>query len=147
MKKTDVAEVRPTYKRKHLIGAKKVTNSQIVYELIKSFIGQDMEYRESFYLVLLDRANSILGVSKVSEGGISGTVADGKIIFQTALITNSSAIILCHNHPSGQLKPSDNDINLTRKMVEFGKMIDLPILDHLIVTANGYYSFADEGKL
>lgn len=107
----------------------------------------DLDYTESFFILMLNRANETIGYAKISEGGISGTVADGKVIFSTALQTCSSGIILCHNHPSGQLKPSDADISLTRKLVEFGKMIDLPILDHIILTENGYYSFADEGKL
>jgi DNA repair protein RadC len=107
-----------------------------------------IELREEFFIILLNRANEVIGCSKISEGGYSGTIADGKMIFSTALLhTNANAIILAHNHPSGQLKPSDTDIRLTNKLVQFGEMIDLPILDHLIITAEGYYSFADEGQL
>ena len=100
---------------------------------------------EEFYILLLNRANEIIHTEQVSKGGVSGTVVDGKIIFKIALDHLASSIILCHNHPSGQLKPSNADLQLTTKMVEFGKMIDLPVLDHLIFTDNGYLSFADEG--
>ena len=84
---------------------------------------------------------------QISKGGLSGTVCDGKIIFKIALDYMASSVILCHNHPSGQLQPSNEDLLLTSKMISFGKMIDLPILDHLIFTDNGYFSFADEGLM
>lgn len=106
----------------------------------------DLEHEE-FWIILLNRANEVLRTERVSVGGMSGTVADGKIIFRKALEFSAHGLILVHNHPSGQLRPSDNDRSLTKKMVEFGKYIDLPVLDHLIFTDNGYYSFADEGML
>lgn len=113
-------------------------------ELKSSFIDLD---HEQFYVLFLSRSNKILGKEQISRGGLSGTVADGKIIFQKALEMKSSAIILAHNHPSGQLKPSQADIRLTKQLVDFGKLIDLHILDHLIITDNNYFSFADEGML
>lgn len=126
---------------------KKITSSLQVYEEIKANF-QEITLYEEFHVMYLSRANEVVGTSLISIGGQSGTVADAKIIFATAFnIAGTSAIILIHNHPSGQLKPSDADINLTRKISEFGKMIDLPILDHLIITDKSYYSFADDGKL
>ena len=100
---------------------------------------------EEFHIVMLNRANDVIASKQISIGGFSGTVADGKVIFKTALERGAQAIILAHNHPSGQLKPSDADKSLTKKLAEFGKYIDLPILDHLIFTDNGYFSFSDHG--
>jgi DNA repair protein RadC len=125
--------------------AVKITSSQMVYAHIRSYL-LDLQHEE-FYAIMLNRANEIIKTEQISIGGMSGTVADGKVIFKRALENNAHGIILVHNHPSGQLIPSDNDKMLTRKMVEFGKYIDLPVLDHLIFTDNGYFSFADEGKL
>jgi DNA repair protein RadC len=110
-------------------------------------IWDDLEYRESFAILLLNRANRVLGIANISSGGLSGTVADPKVIFQQALKANASSIILLHNHPSGNTQPSEADITLTRKMKECGKFLDLPVLDHLIVTTDGYYSFAYEGLI
>lgn len=123
----------------------KITSSQQVYSHMKSYL-LDLQHEE-FYALLLNRANALIRTEQISIGGMSGTVADGKVIFKKAIEHNAHGIILVHNHPSGQLKPSENDNSLTRKMIEFGKYIDLPVLDHLIFTDNGYYSFADEGKL
>jgi DNA repair protein RadC len=127
------------------VKAVKITSSQMVYAHMRSYL-LDLQHEE-FYAIMLNRANEIIKTEQISIGGMSGTVADGKIIFKRALENNAHGIILVHNHPSGQLTPSDNDKMLTRKMVEFGKYIDLPVLDHLIFTDNGYFSFADEGKL
>lgn len=102
---------------------------------------------EEFYIVLLNRANKVKSIELISKGGLSGTVVDGKIIFKKALEQAASAIVLCHNHPSGNLKPSRADIELTKNIKRFGGLIDLPILDHLIITDKEYYSFADEGML
>ncbi|MCH2225495.1 MAG: DNA repair protein RadC [Crocinitomicaceae bacterium] len=102
---------------------------------------------EQFHVMFLNRGNQIIGIQQISKGGLTGTVADGRIIFQKALETKSTGIILAHNHPSGQLKPSESDIRLTNNLLEFGKMIELHVLDHLIITDNNYFSFADEGLL
>ena len=98
-------------------------------------------------MVLLNRANKVKSIELISKGGVSGTVVDGKIVFKKALEQTASAVVLCHNHPSGNLKPSRADMELTKNLKRFGAMIDLPILDHLIITDAGYYSFADEGVL
>jgi len=102
---------------------------------------------EEFYILLLNRANEVIGKEQISKGGVAGTVADGKIIFSHALSKKSSAIILAHNHPSGSLKPSEADLRLTKQLASFGKYIDLEILDHLIFSDNNYFSFADEGVM
>ena len=135
-------------RRKQVEGSSKpnkVTSSNHVYQLLKQYF-LDLSHEE-FYVVFLDRANHILKVEQISKGGLSGTVADGKIIFQKALEAKSSAIILAHNHPSGNLKPSEADFRLTKSLIQFGKFIDLQVLDHLIFSDNGYFSFADEGVL
>ena len=102
---------------------------------------------EEFKIMLLNRACRVLGVMTISSGGISGTVADPKIIFAAALKATASSIILSHNHPSGNLKPSDSDIRLTSRLIDGGKLLDITILDHIIISSEGYYSFADEGLL
>jgi len=107
----------------------------------------DIDYCESFYVIMMNRANKVIGVNKISTGSVSGTVADPKKMFQTALKANATSIILCHNHPSGNTQPSANDRDITKKCTEAGKFLDLPVLDHIIVTRMNYFSFADEGML
>lgn len=102
---------------------------------------------EEFWMLLLNRANHVKAKHLVSKGGQSGTVADPKIIFKTALEHQAAYIILAHNHPSGNLKPSAEDIKLTKKLVEAGKLLDLLVVDHLILTDHSYYSFCDEGLI
>lgn len=106
-----------------------------------------IDYFESFAILLLSRSNKILGLRWVSTGGISGTLCDSRIIFQAALKANAAAIILMHNHPSGQLSASDADMKITRKLKDGGDILDIQVLDHIILTSEGYYSFADEGIL
>jgi DNA repair protein RadC len=103
--------------------------------------------KEEFWTILLNRANRLIKKEQVSSGGISGTVADPKVIFKSALDHYASSIILIHNHPSGNLKPSQADINLTNKMKEAGKLLEIPVLDHIIFGDENYLSFADEGLL
>jgi DNA repair protein RadC len=124
---------------------KKITSSRDVFQLMKPLLS-DLSHEE-FYTVNVSRANEVISVSQISVGGTSGTVADGKLIFKKAMEEKASALILVHNHPSGQQKPSPADISLTQNLFKFGKFIDLPILDHLIFCDNGYFSFADEGLI
>jgi DNA repair protein RadC len=105
------------------------------------------EVIEQFYLLHLNRANKLLKTEGISVGGVSGTVVDAKIIFKKALDAGAVGIILCHNHPSGNLKPSEADIHLTKKLVAAGKLIDIAVIDHLIVANTGWYSFKDEGMM
>ena len=100
---------------------------------------------EEFWLLYLNRQHKVLRCRKVSEGGMSGALVDLKRIFRQALIENAASIIACHNHPSGNLQPSSADRSLTNRMVEVGKLLDLPVLDHLIIAGNSYVSFKDEG--
>lgn len=126
----------------------KLGNSVDVYKLLKSSWDQGkLEFIEQFKLLLLNRGNRVLGLLEVSLGGVAGTVADPKVIFAAALKASASSIILAHNHPSGQLKPSTADIGLTKKLRDGGKLLDIEVLDHLILSSEGYYSFADEGLM
>ncbi len=125
-----------------------VTDSKQVFSLLTSNWDENkIEFVEQFKILLLNTANKVLGIFEVSTGGIAGTVADPKLIFMAALRANASAIILSHNHPSGNLQPSQQDLTLTRKITEGGKILDIRVLDHLIITTEGYYSFSDEGVL
>jgi DNA repair protein RadC len=123
----------------------KISSSRDVFELFHPELSE-ANY-EAFWIVLLNRANRIIRKLSISEGGISGTVADPKKIFKMGLEFNASSVILCHNHPSGNIQPSEADIRLTKKMKEAGILLDLPVLDHLIIGGNAYYSFADEGMM
>ena len=125
-----------------------ITSSYKASSIFTEVFNGEVEYRENMYVLLLNRANKVLGVSHISMGGVSGTVCDPKILFQVALKAHASGIILCHNHPSGNRNPSDADERLTRKIQEGGKILDIPLLDHIILTPdNEYFSFADEGLM
>ncbi|HEY4193990.1 MAG TPA: DNA repair protein RadC [Mucilaginibacter sp.] len=102
---------------------------------------------EEFWIILLGRSSKVLGKELISKGGLSNTIADPKVIFHMALQHQASGIILVHNHPSGNLKPSQLDIQLTKNLSAAGKMLDINVLDHLIIGDNGYFSFGDEGLL
>jgi DNA repair protein RadC len=102
---------------------------------------------EEFWILLLNRSNTVIRKERISMGGVSGTVVDPKIIFKIAVEHLASAIILCHNHPSGNLRPSEADVKLTKKLKEAGLMLEIPVLDHIIVTNDSFYSFADEGMI
>ena len=109
-----------------------IVDSRSAFDLLQPVLG-DLPYEE-FWLLLLDRGNRLMNRCKVSQGGMHGTVADPKLIFREALDQRASSVILCHNHPSGQLRPSAEDIQLTRKLVEGGRFLDITVQDHLIVT-------------
>ena len=126
----------------------KINGSVRAYELLlKNWSENTIELKEEFKILLLNRAHKVLGISVISSGGVSSTLVDPKLIFITALKANCSGIILAHNHPSGNRQPSQADIQLTRKLVQSGKLLELPIVDHLIITTCGYFSFADEGLI
>lgn len=124
---------------------KQITSSKDVFQILSPILG-DLPHEE-FWVLYLNRNNKILLKEPISRGGVAGTVADVKIIFKKALELLASGIILAHNHPSGSLIPSKADMQLTRKMREAGEVLEVQVLDHLIVTDAGYYSFADEGAL
>jgi len=121
----------------------KLNTSRVAYEHILTFLG-DQPY-ESFYLILLDNNNQLIKTVKVSEGGITGTLVDLKKIYKIALDNYTSAMLLTHNHPSGNLQPSSSDEILTKKIIAAGKLLDITVIDHLIIGHNEYFSFADEG--
>jgi len=133
---------RPLKKATHLT---KVTTSKDAADFLRLNWSEKMQYIEEFYVLLLNRSNSIIGYLRLSAGGTTGTVVDVKIVFQAALKANAHSLILCHNHPSGHLKPSDQDITLTRKIKQAGNTMDISVLDHVILTYEGYFSFADDG--
>ena len=144
-----VAEVEITYRPKFKVSERpQISKSQDAYDiLVQQWDKGKIELLEDFKILLLNRRNRVLGIVHISSGGLSGTVADPKVIFTAALKACASGIILCHNHPSGELDPSSEDLSLTKRLVEAGKMLDLKILDHLIISTNGYYSFGDDGIL
>ena len=124
---------------------KKITSSQDVYRVFLSLLSD--KAHEEFWVLFLNRANHIIGKEKISSGGITGTVADVKLIVKSALERLASGIVLVHNHPSGHLAPSQADIQLTEKTKAAAKLLDIQVLDHLIVSNRGFYSFADSGIL
>ncbi|WP_374950293.1 DNA repair protein RadC [Mucilaginibacter sp.] len=122
-----------------------VKSSRDGYNIMRRHL-MDLNHEE-FWIMLIGRSNKVLAKELVSKGGLSGTVADPKIIFHMALQHQASALIMVHNHPSGNLKPSRDDLVLTKKIADAGRMLDINVLDHLIITDSGYFSFGDEGLL
>ena len=133
-----VAEIQLTYKSHVKPSLRpKINCSKDAYNvLLENWDGSQIELLEQFKVMLLNRANKVLGLFEVSTGGVSGTVADPKIIFTAALKGGASGIIVAHNHPSGNLKASQSDIDLTRKLKEAGKFLEIQLLDHVIVTTS-----------
>jgi len=125
----------------------KVSGSESAYKIIKQFYFDDIEIFESMFILLLNKANKPIGYSKISQGGVCSTIVDVKIIAKYAIESLCSAIIIAHNHPSGELTPSNEDINITKKIKDTLKLFDCTILDHLILTSDKYYSFADNNCL
>ncbi|NUM31706.1 MAG: DNA repair protein RadC [Bacteroidetes bacterium] len=121
----------------------KVNSSKQAFEILEPLIS-DNQYEE-FWILLLNRANKLISCRQISEGGISGTVVDTRKIFKIALEENACSIIIAHNHPSGNLQPSESDKSITKKIKESGVIIDIKLIDHLIIANNKYFSFADEG--
>ncbi|MBB6610477.1 JAB domain-containing protein [Pontibacter sp. Tf4] len=144
-----VAEVKLTYRSKVKPSERpQVTSSADSYRILKeTWDTGKLEFVEQFKVLLLNRANRVLGIYQLSTGGVAGTVADPKLVFVAALKACASAIVLCHNHPSGNTKPSTADLALTKKMKHAGEVLDIAVLDHLILTSESYYSLADEGLL
>ncbi|TKK64874.1 DNA repair protein [Ilyomonas limi] len=142
-----VSEVELVYKSKVKASERpQVSTSKEVYKLFKQYWDENkMEFVEQFKILLLNRSNRVLGIYEISTGGLAGTIADPKIVFIAALKAAASYIILAHNHPSGNLKPSTPDKQLTQKIKDGGKLLDIEVIDHLIISTEGYYSFADEG--
>jgi DNA repair protein RadC len=121
----------------------KITSSKAVFEVMQPIIGELPH--EEFWVLFLNNSNKILFKSQLSKGGMTGTIVDVRIVFKIAFEQNATAIILTHNHPSGKLRASDADIQITKKIKAGGEQLDIPVLDHIIITETGYYSFVDEG--
>ena len=142
-----LAEIQVSYNTNSSVKPKIVT-SQNAYEiLLASWFTGTLELQEEFKVLLLNRASLVICKHFISKGGQAGTVVDPKIIFKIALEHNAAYIILAHNHPSGNLKPSTEDISITKKLKESGLLLEIPIFDHLIITDHTYLSFADEGLM
>jgi len=140
-----VFEICRRYQSEAVRQRRSIKTSKDVYELMQLQLA-DLDH-EQFYVLYLNFSNEIIEISQLSVGGRHSTIADAKRIFQHALRCAASGLILCHNHPSGQRKPSTHDQALTKDIKEFAKLIDMKLLDHVIFTDNGYFSFADEGIL
>lgn len=125
----------------------KVKSSNDAFEILRNIWNDQYELYESFYVLFLNKANKVLGFRCISQGGVSGTVVDPKPIFQAALLTNASNIILSHNHPSGNLIPSEADERITKKLKSAGEILEIQVLDHLILGEDRYFSFADDGRI
>ncbi|MDX6182140.1 DNA repair protein RadC [Flavobacterium sp. Fl-77] len=121
----------------------KITSSKLVFEIMQPIIGELPH--EEFWVLFLNNSNKVILKSQLSKGGISGTIVDVRLVFKLALETGATGLILCHNHPSGLLKPSEADIKITKSLKIAGDSLDVKVLDHLIITETKYYSFVDEG--
>ncbi|NIJ52186.1 JAB domain-containing protein [Dyadobacter arcticus] len=142
-----VAEIQLIYKTNVQASQRpKIASSKDAYNvLMQSWNPDRLEFIEEFKILLLNNASRVLGIFEVSKGGISGASADVRIVFAAALKANATGIILAHNHPSGQLVPSDADKYITENMRKAGEVLNIRVLDHLIVTAEGFYSFSNDG--
>jgi DNA repair protein RadC len=127
------------------IKREQIVTSKDAVDIFQPLLGDNAH--EEFWILFLNRANVVTGKHAVSSGGMTGTVVDPKMVFKAALDAKAVGIILCHNHPSGNVKPSQQDIDLTKKLAAAGKLMEISVLDHIIVAQNSYYSFADEGMM
>ena len=145
-----VCDVKLTYKTKVKSSERPViVLAEDVYRLLIDYVydKEIIQYKECLKLILLNKAGKLLGVAHISEGGIDETSADIRIIMQAAILGNASSIILTHNHPSGNLKPSTQDDLVTENLRKAAKLFNITLLDHIIVTESGYFSYLDEGRV
>lgn len=144
-----VAEIEISYKPNYKASERpKITTSQEAYDVLMAHWSLNrIDFLEEFKIILLNRRNRVLGVVNISQGGVTGTLADPKVIFAIALKSAASGIILAHNHPSGELKSGREDLSLIRKLQDGARLLDIGIMDHLIVSKDSFYSFADEGLM
>ena len=144
-----VAEVELVYKTTVKPSQRpQLKTSRDCYELLKLIWDENkIEFVEQFKVILLNKAQRVLGIYEMSTGGVSGTVADPRLIFIAALKANSVNIVVSHNHPSGNLRPSKADEELTYKIKQGGLLLEIKVIDHIIISSEGYYSFADEGYI
>lgn len=143
--KSEMPEITLKYKSGN-IKKVKIISSNDVFELSKKMFNQDtLELTEEFICIYLNRQNNSIGWFRLSKGGITSAIVDIRIIYATALQCGATSLIIMHNHPSGNIQPSTEDVNLTKKVNAAGEVLDIKLLDHIIVTTDKYYSFADEG--
>ena len=144
-----VSEIDLVYKSKYKASSRPVVReSKDAYDILKQDWDQNkIDFIEQFKILLLNRANKVLAIYEVSSGGITGTIADPRLIFTAALKANAAFMVLAHNHPSGNLKPSRADEELTQRIKQAGLYLEIKVTDHIIITSEGYLSFADEGLL
>lgn len=142
-----VSEIQVSYSA-NIIGKEKVSNSNDLFNVVHNQWNKEtIEMYEEVKILLLNRANNVLGIYALSKGGLCSSVVDVRIILSIALKALASSIILIHNHPSGNLKPSKSDLDITKKLKSACELLDIVLLDHLIVTKDSYFSFADDGLI
>lgn len=145
---SQIQEVEIVYKNRIPASQRKnIYSSQTACEIFREAMSETIDYKESFYVMFLNNGNQILGISLISTGSRTGCIVDVTMILQRAILTNSKSIILAHNHPSGQLKSSLADRELTEKIQNASALLDIKTLDHLIITSEGYLSLADNGEM
>ena len=147
---TTISEVRLVYRTKVKASERlQVKCSKDAFDIfMENWDLDSIDHTEEFKILLMNRSNSVLGIFPVSKGGLSGTVTDVRLIYQAAIKANASGIIVCHNHPSGNLNQSESDSKITQKIKEAGNLMDIQLLDHIILTMDGeFFSFADQGIL
>ena len=142
-----VGEVELTYKSTSKARSKIYSSEDAYKVLLPTYKEGAICYKEYFKVLFLNQSNQVLGYTLISEGGITDTTVDVRVILQAALLTNSVAIILAHNHPSGYLRASREDMEITKQVKDAARLMRITVTDHLILTDTGYYSFADEGEL
>lgn len=142
-----VGEVELTYKSTSKSRSKIYSSEDAYRYLLPTYKEGTICYKEYFKVLFLNQSSQVLGYTLISEGGITETCADVRVILQAALLTNSVTIILAHNHPSGSMKPSRQDMEITKQVKDAAQLMRIKVLDHIILTDTGYYSFADEGQL
>lgn len=142
-----ISEIELVYKPLHLVNCSpKIIDCKSAYQLfLETWDTSKLEFVEQFKVLLLNRANRVLGICTLSTGGTNSTIIDFKCLFVVAIKSNASAIIIAHNHPSGELTPSKLDIEMTKRIYDAGKILDIALLDHLIITKQSYYSLKNEG--
>lgn len=142
-----IGEVELTYKSTSTSRSKIYSSEDAYKYLLPTYKEGTICYKEYFKVLFLNQANQVLGYTLISEGGITETSVDVRVILQAALLTNSVALVLAHNHPSGNPRPSRQDMEITKQVKEAARLMRITVIDHLILTDTGYYSFSDEGQL
>lgn len=145
--KSKLREVSAVYKTNHEINNVKIGGSGDVNDYIRQIYPVEINIREAMVVLYLNNSNRTLGYGIASIGGLTGTIVDARLVLRDALLTQSTGLILIHNHPSGTLKPSQSDINITSKIKKAAELMDVKLLDHLILTEDNFFSFADEGLI